>query len=112
MPQRKLVFAIALALTFATREAAGEPVIYKLKSPSTLTTEKGSTLKLPPGYFLDEPTWLERDLEMRRLQEQETRLRAENRSLRKSAVDDYPWLATGMVGAFGVALGVFVMMTK
>ena len=70
-------------------------------SPSTLKTEKGSELKLPPGYFLDEETWMERDAEMRRLQEQESRLRAENLSLRDSA-DDFPW---GKI-ALGIAVGL------
>lgn len=102
-------YALALLVVAAlTRETAAEP-IYHIKSPSVLKTEKGSELSLPPGWFLDERTWQERDLEMRRLQEQETRLKAENDSLRKSARDDYPWLATGVVGAFGVAVGIFIV---
>lgn len=108
--RRRAVITLALVGVLAAREASGDT--YHIKSPSTIETEKGSRLKLPPGYFLDEQTWQERDLELKRLQEQETRLKAENRSLRKSAVDDYPWLATGFVGVFGVALGIFVMATK
>lgn len=111
MLRRRLTLVVVLAAALASKEASGEP-IYHIKSPSELKTEKGSELKLPPGYFLDEQTWLERDAEMRRLQEQETRLKAENQSLRKSAKDDYPWLATGVVGAFGVAIGIFFMATK
>ncbi len=111
MRNRRYVLYAALATVLAAREANGEP-IYHLKSPSTLKTEKGNELRLPPGYFLDEQTWQDRDLEMKRLQELETRLRAENLSFRKSANEDYPWLATGVVGAFGVALGVLVMVVK
>lgn len=108
MLRRRLVIAATLVTALAAREAYGGP-IYHLKSPSTLETEKGSKLQLPPGYFIDEKTWQERDLEMRRLQEQEIRLSAENLSLRKSANEDYPWLATGVVGAFGLVLGAFVV---
>lgn len=108
MRRHRLVIASAL-LVLAAREAHGD--IYHIKSPSTLKTEKGSELKLPPGYFLDEKTWQERDLELKQKQESETRLKAENKSLRKSATE-YPWLATGFVGAFGVAVGIFIMATK
>ncbi len=108
MNRNRLALMVAVGAVIAARDASGDP-IYHLKSPSTLKTEKGSELKLPPGYFLDEQTWQDRDAEMKRLQEQETRLSAENLSLRKSARDDYPWLATGVVGAFGVALGAFVV---
>jgi nitrate reductase NapE component len=111
MMRRRLLAIATLATVFAAREAHGDP-IYHIKVPSVLKTEKGTELPLPPGWFLDEQSWQERDLEMRRLQEQETRLNAENESLRKSAVDDYPWLATGVVGAFGVVLGVFFMVNR
>ena len=103
MLKRRVLLAATVAAALMARDASGEP-IYHLKSPSTLKTEKGSELSLPPGYFLDEETWRERDFEMRRLQELETRLKAENKSLRESA-GDYPWLATGVVGAFGLAVG-------
>lgn len=108
MKNRRLVFAAALVTVLSASEARGE--IYHVKSPSTIVTEKGSKLSLPPGYFLDEKTWQDRDLEMRRLQAQEVRLGAENKSLRKSSAE-YPWLTTGVVGAFGVAFGVFVVMS-
>ena len=109
MRTRRVAVVAALVTVLAAREAAGD--IYHLKSPSTVETEKGSKLKLPPGYFLDERSWQERDLEMRRLQMQETRLKAENKSLRES-VTEYPWLATGVVGLFGVAFGITIMLVK
>lgn len=96
----------AVIVTLAAR-AAAEPV-YHLKTPSTVQTDGGSTLQLPPGYFLDEKTWQERDLELKKAQEDRTRLKAENESFRKSK-DEYPWLATAYVGAIGVALGVFIV---
>ncbi len=106
---RRLFLASALALAFMAREAHGE--IYHLKTPSSVTTDGGSKLQLPPGYFLDEATWQERDLEMHRLQEQETRLGAENLSLRRSA-DDFPWITTGIVGVAGVVLGIVLMTVQ
>jgi hypothetical protein len=104
--RRRSMIIAALAVTLASREASAE--IYHLKSPSTVETDGGSKLQLPPGYFLDEETWRERDLEMKRLQEQQTRLTAENLSLRKSS-GDYPWITTGVVGVFGAALGSFII---
>lgn len=108
MQRRKISLCCALAVVLSAREAAGD--IYHVKSPSTLKTEKGSELTLPPGYFLDEQTWQERDLEMRRLQEQETRLVAENKSLRESA--DFPPWASVALGALGIAVGVTAMILK
>ncbi len=110
MKNRRLCVAAALLTVFAAREASGGD-IYHFVRPSKLVTEKGAELRLPPGYFLDEKSWQERDLEMRRLQEQETRLGAENRSLRESA-DKFPWVAAGVTGAAGVAIGVLVMILK
>lgn len=106
--KHRLFVTAALLAVFSAREASGE--IYHVKSPSVLVTDKGSKLSLPPGYFLDEKAWQDRDLRMRRLEEQETRLTAENKSLKQSH-GDYPWVTTGVVGAFGVAFGVFVMMS-
>jgi hypothetical protein len=108
-PRARIVVAVALATVLSAREASGE--IYRIKSPSTVVTEKGSTLKLPPGYFLDEEAWRERDERLKQAENDRTRLKAENQSLRKSA-GDYPWVATGVVGAFGVALGVFLVVTS
>lgn len=104
MRRYRYAIAVAAIVTLSAR-AAADP-IYHLKTPSTVQTEGGSKLQLPPGYFLDEKTWQERDLELKKAQEDRTRLKAENESFRKSK-DEYPWLATAYVGAFGIALGVF-----
>lgn len=102
------LFLAAACVTLLAREASAD--IFHIKSPSELKTEKGSDLQLPPGYFLDEQTWQERDLELKRLQTQETRLVAENKSLRESA--SYPPWMTVLIGAAGVALGVTVAILK
>lgn len=96
---------MAFLIVAAAREAAADPGdIYHVKSASTLKTEKGSELKLPPGYFLDEKTWQERDSELKAAQEARTRLAAENDSLRKSA-DDIPWKTVGCAFLFGAFVG-------
>lgn len=109
MRHRRLFIATVVFGTLIAREARGDE-IWRVKSPSTLKTEKGSEITLPPGYFLDEEAWQERDLEMRRLQEIETRLKAENKSLRESA--DFPPWGYVLVGVVGVALGATAAILK
>lgn len=85
----------------------GGPV--RLRTPSAVITEGGSSLRLPAGYYLAEPLWTSWELKLRRLQDAETRLTAENDSLRKSAAGWSPgWrtlataLLVGMVaGGYG-----------
>lgn len=103
--RRRMTLTLALVGVLAAREASGD--VWHIKTPSVVVTEKGSKLDLPPGYFLDEEAWRERDLELKRLQEQETRLKAENRSLRKTvAADAIPWRVIVCAMAFGAAAGI------
>jgi hypothetical protein len=102
---------VAAVVILATTRAAADPVHLHLhmRTPSTVTTDGGTTLKLPPGYFLDEDSYGQLDTEMRRLQEQETRLGAENRSLRKTLSSWQPgWLVVAGAVVGGVALGFYV----
>ena len=108
MRNRRLFLVTACVATLISREAGAD--IWHIKSDSTLKTAKGSELTLPPGYFLDEETWRERDLEMKRLQEQETRLKAENKSLRESASS--PGWATIVITAAGALVGAAVVILK
>lgn len=94
--KRKHLLLTVMAL-LAARDAYGDnpcpdPGCH-IKSESTLTTQKGSVLALPPGYFLDEGTFAKRDEELKLAQTLNTRLKAENESLRKSAKDSTsPWV--------------------
>ena len=86
----RIVTGALILVTLMVREAGAEDNPCpdpgcRIKTPSTLTTEKGSILKLPPGYFLDEPTWAKRDAELKLAQDAVTRLKAENESFRKDA---------------------------
>ncbi len=95
-----LVAAVALAIprnaradfppddTFATqrktRVAENNGPLHFADSP-TITSAAGTVLALPPGYYLTDPQFAALDAELRRAQDAETRLRAENDSLRESA---------------------------
>jgi hypothetical protein len=104
---RRLTFAVVLASALAARSAGGD--ILHLKTPSEVHTQGGSTLQLPPGYFLDEPTFEEKDAELRGLQDEHTRLNAENESLRKSArKSPWDWRIVSAAFAAGCAFVYFV----
>lgn len=103
---------LAVVLTLATTRAAADPPIH-LQTSAEVKTDGGSQLRLPPGYFLDEPAWSALDTELRRLQDAETRLAAENTSLRASARTTTPtsppsWYVVVSTFATGVAVGWYV----
>lgn len=104
---RKRHAALMLTVILASQDAHGEPV--HLKSPSKVETQAGSKLELPPGYFFEEAEKAALDVEMKRLQEREVRLAAENKSLRASADEiSFGWLALGTAIVAGFALGYVV----
>lgn len=85
--QRITLAAALVALTAARAVADPAPTLTDfahIHTPSHLTTDGGSKLDLPPGYFMSEPSFSKLDNEMKRLQDQETRQTAENKSLRAS----------------------------
>lgn len=102
----------AVAISLYARDARGEDVVtgvQHIQSESTLISDGGSILRLPPGYFLPDAKFNALDLELRRLQEQEVRLDAENRSLRKSAETWSPgWKTLTAVFTVGVTVGVLL----
>jgi hypothetical protein len=82
---------------------------YKIDTPAHLTTTGGTDLQLPPGYYLPEPAWDAMDAEMRRLQDAETRLTAENGSLKASASGWQPgWKTLLTVVVLGAAGGWYL----
>lgn len=108
MPARRIVISTIVALAAMTRVASGDPVNLHMRTPSTCETEGGTKLQLPPGYFLDEESHDRLDREVRRLQDAETRLVAENRSLRGTLSSWQPgWVVLVVAVAGGVALGVY-----
>jgi hypothetical protein len=106
--RRRTFIAAALVVTLSAREAGADDTEWThLKTPSSVTTDGGSNLRLPPGYFIDEPGWQAKNAEMKRLQEQEVRLAAENKSLRDDADDiSFGWyvVASALVVGFGAGI--------
>lgn len=106
--------ALAIAVTVSSGVAIADPqpspdaphqVIHS-PNPITLRADTGEELRVPPGYYLPEPVWQGLDLEVKRLQESETRLKAENRSLRDSASTAGPGWGTVALVLGGIAAGV------
>ncbi len=87
--------------------AAAEPL--HLRTPSSVQTDGGSTLRLPPGYFIEERVWSDLDLELRRLQDAETRLTVENSTMRKQVASWQPgWYTLGTAVAIGLVGGFWI----
>lgn len=117
MRRRRAALLVALTLTIEAPRAAAEPYTPKpgevlhLKRPTTGRTDGGTDLRLPPGYFLDEAKYEAVDDELRILQDERTRLKAENASLRESAKDwSPPWWLIATAFAAGTSAGVYVTL--
>lgn len=82
------ILAVALVVLTPSNAFAENPCPdpgCHIKNGGTLTTPRGAVLTLPPGYYLDEPTFTRRDTELKDAQNKVTRLKAENESFRKDA---------------------------
>lgn len=114
MSGRRVAVAVAVVAVLLAPKVAAEPLMHIVtEEPRTLCVPwpEGAApttcRTLPPGHFVNEPAWSALDTEIRRLQDQETRLDAENRSLRESAAGWQPgWRTLAVTLATGVALGV------
>lgn len=113
MPRCVIVLLVALFTlpVYAVEEppppvdaALPEPIHFP--DPITVTTSAGNIYDLPPGYYLHEPSYDALDTALRRLQDSETRLTAENERLKKS-VDKGSW-ATVKSWVYGAALGLVI----
>lgn len=113
MRRALVVIALVLGLTAEAAAdgpapAAPAPVLwYHAPAPVHLTVEGGGSYDLPAGYYLPEPAFVVLDTEVRRLQDAETRLNAENQAMRESVAGWRPgWkalatsLAVGLVGGW------------
>lgn len=100
--------AVAASLLSVAAAAADPAPPVHLQSASTVKTDGGSELRLPPSYCLDEPAWDHLDLKVRGLQEEGTRLRAENASLKKDSGSSwFGWKSATAALALGIALGAW-----
>lgn len=83
--------------------------ILHLNTATTGKTDGGTDLRLPPGYFLDEPTFTAKDLELRSSQETITRLKGENESFRKTTKSWQPgWKTLTTSLLVGLAGGWYI----
>jgi hypothetical protein len=107
MKRRAALVAVAV-VSLASRVAA-EPLHFK--TPSSVVTDGGSSLRLPPGYFLEEPAWAELDVELKAQQERVTRLEAENASLRTTAAEWQPgWKLLVTAFAMGAVASTYAFL--
>ena len=108
MRRRAAAVVAVLGLCAAAPVAADDAPIH-ITAGATCRTPAGVDLELPPGYYLSEPAWDALDLEVRRLQDTETRLGAENLSLRASANAWRPgWRSIAAALAVGLGAGVYL----
>jgi hypothetical protein len=94
-----------------TRPARADDVDLNLRisSRSTLKTEGGSELSLPARVrIMSEEKFEALDKEVRRLQEVETRLSAENASLRATPSGSSTWIAVTIVAAGSLIAGAYL----
>lgn len=107
MNRKLLALVVAGVVTLLAAPAAAEPLplpeVIPVTESVTLRSDAGLELRVPPGFYVPAPAWAALDLELKRSQTAETRLQAENQSLRASAKDDSGpgW---GSVIAIGSAL--------
>lgn len=119
MSGRRCGLAVVIVLVLAAR-AAAEPCPTQLEgdgpptphlqttSSMTLTRDDGAQRRLPPGRFVDEPTWLKLDDKFRELEDTRTRLTAENASLRESVSGWSPgWRTLAIALVTGAAGGAY-----
>lgn len=118
MARRALAAAMAAALLAGPASADNPPQpapppdlthYVHLESGSHVSTDGGSKIDLPRGYFVDEPTWDKIDQDVKATQVLQTRLLAENASMRKTLSGWQPgWyvitaaLAVGLIGGWYV----------
>lgn len=120
-PRRALVGAsIALAILLTTTGAAADPdpipapappMYLQIYGPAEvcLLPEKVRCRPLLPGRYLEESHWNELDAEFKRLQDQGTRLDAENKSLKDSLSGWSPgWKTLSATLVIGIVAGVYL----
>lgn len=112
MNRKLLALVVAGVVSLLEAPAAAEPLpdVIPVTESVTLRADSGAELRVPPGFYVPAPAWAALDLELKRSQNAETRLAAENASLRASAEEGLGWgtLAAG-VGTLivGIAAGAW-----
>lgn len=84
------------------------PINLHIATPAHVLTDGGGSAYLPPGYYLDQDSYTKLDTEVKRLQNSETSLTAQNKSLQASVTSFPAWYTVAICIAGGIALGVIV----
>lgn len=110
---RGILVAVLVLGLVTSAHADSSPAIVHLHSLRKACLQDGDQLTgcvpLGPGYFLDDEAYAKLDTEVRRLQDSETRLQAENNSLRASAASWQPgWVTALSIAVVSAALTVYV----
>jgi hypothetical protein len=115
------IAATAIILALASR-AAADPApatpapttpdltrYLHLQSGSHISTDGGTRIDLPPGYFMDEPTFKKLDVDVRALQDASTSKDAQIKVYRAALEGWRPgWVTLGCAVLGGVALGYYL----
>jgi hypothetical protein len=81
----------------------------KIGSSATIITDRASVVRVPPGRYIPEPLFQKHDADMRRLQDAETRLTAENTELKKPAPRGWSWVVGFAAGIAAGAAGTYYL---
>lgn len=101
--------AVVVLLICGHGLAYSDPVNLHIASTSHLVTSGGSVLDLPPGRFMDDQVYGKLDAEVKRLQDAERSLAAQNAVLRKSLDSWQPGMYTLVLTfATGIAAGIYL----
>lgn len=93
------------AETPAAEAPAAVPPPWQFNHAPTCTVA-GLTVELPPGYYLAESAWTKLDAELRRAQDAETRLAAENNVFRRHAeAGNLGWRGAALLVSTAFAAG-------
>lgn len=106
----RLLGVTLVALVLLQAPALAEPPLHLQTARNAChLVDLTDCITLGPGYVLTNEAFSALDVEMRRLQDQETRLTAENVSLKKSAQGWQPGWKTLLISfAIGAGLAVYV----
>lgn len=110
---RSAALALVLLLSSSSAAADSAPTHVQTEEPRLLCVPPlavdARCRELPPGRFVDEGTWGRLDAELRRSNDSETRLKAENESLRKSVRGWTPgWRTIAATLVVGLAGGAYL----
>ncbi len=107
MSRKAIALVVAFLVLVASDALADDarPVVQHVAAPFKVTLASGRVVDMPPSYIAPDPAWVALDVEMKRLQTAETRLAAENASLRQSAQASGGWGVVALLaGAFAAGV--------